>query len=291
MPVIFAAAISDRADLVLADFRAVPAAILMRFLELVAADRGGGAPGFAGGGGPRGGGGPGGGGRGGAGGPGGRGGRGNAPRDRNGNPAFIGNRARGQQNKITGSVYYTFGNSALNAKPFSVNGLVAPKAAYAQNRFGFIAGGPLFVPKWFSFPKVFWNVNYTGNLVRNGIDTAYNEPTQAQRLGDFSGISNTIYVPNVQNPNLLQALKADNLQPGQPFPNNQIPTNLISSIATGLLTYVPLPNQAIAGVNQNYRLIIANPNNSQSLNTRLNVTLTHARHAGHHAEFHVAQCG
>jgi trimeric autotransporter adhesin len=236
--------------------------------------RGGGGPGgFAGG--NRGGGGPGGGGRGGPGGPGGgRGGRGNAPRDRNGNPAFIGNRARGQQNKITGSLYYTFGNSALNAKPFSVNGLVAPKAAYAQNRFGFIAGGPLFVPKWFSFPKVFWNVNYTGNLVRNGIDAAYNEPTPVQRAGDFSGISNVIYVPNIQNPNFLQAIQTDHLTPGQPFPNNQIPANLISSIATGLLQYVPLPNQSVAGVNQNYRLIIANPNNSQSLNTRLNVTLT-----------------
>ncbi len=199
----------------------------------------------------------GGGGGGGRGGPGGRAGRG-SPRDRNGNAAFIGNRARGQQNRITGSLFYTFGNSALNARPFSVNGIESVKAAYAQNRFGFSAGGPLFVPKLFSFPKSFWFINYTGNLVRNGIDSAYNEPTAAERGGNFSGLTNVIYDPTN----------------GLPFQGNIIPTKRISPIATSLLAYLPNPNQPIAGVNQNYRLIASNPNNSQNLNTRYNTTLT-----------------
>src|SRR5579883_2492127 len=60
----------------------------------------------------------------------GRGGRG-----ARGNPAFIGNR-RPNNNRITGSFYYQLGNSALNARPFAVNGIPEPKAAYAQNRFG-----------------------------------------------------------------------------------------------------------------------------------------------------------
>lgn len=220
----------------------------------------GAAGGGAGGGGPRGGGGGFGGGGGGRGGGGpGRGGRGGAPRDRNGNPAFIGNRQRGQQNRITGSLFYTFGNSVLNARPFSVNGIEAPKAAYAQNRFGFSAGGPMYVPKLFNFPKVFWFINYTGNLVRNGVDQAFSEPTLAMRGGDFSSLSTVIYNPTTH----------------QPFQtNNVIPQAMISPIAQGLLKYLPTPNQAISGTNQDFRLITANPNNAQNLNTRVNTTLT-----------------
>ena len=153
----------------------------------------------AAGGGGRGGGGP--------GGPGGRGG-GRGPRDRNGNNAFIGNRARGNTNRITGSLFYTFGNSDLNARPFSVDGLLAPKAAYSQNRFGVSAGGPLFVPHWFSFDKITWFFNYTGNLVHSGVDQASSLPTAAERGGQFHGISALIYDP----------------QSGAPFPNNVIPT-------------------------------------------------------------------
>jgi hypothetical protein len=218
-----------------------------------------GGPGGPGGGfGGRGGGGPGGGGRGGGGpgGPGGRGGRG--PRDRNGNNAFIGNRARGNTNRITGSLFYTFGNSDLNAKPFSVDGLPAPKAAYSQNKFGVSAGGPLFVPHWFSFDKITWFFNYTGNLVHNGIDTPYSLPTPAERTGNFSSISSIIYDPLT----------------GAPFPGNIIPTARISPISLGLLPFIPLPNQAVGTTNQDYRLVAANPNNYQALNTRLNTTIT-----------------
>ena len=73
--------------------------------------------------------------------------------------------------------------------------------------------------------------------------------------------------------NTAQAIMAG-LTPGTPFPNNTIPTGMISPIAQGLLKYIPTPNQAVASTNQDYRLIAANPNNSQSLNTRFNTTLT-----------------
>ena len=211
--------------------------------------RGGG--GFGGGGGRGGGGGGfGGGGRGG-----GRGGRG-GPRDRNGNPAFIGNRSP-SNNRITGSIFYTLGNSALNARPFSVNGIPEPKASYGQNRFGASAGGPLAIPKLFNFSKVFWFFNYYGNRLRNGVDNAYSEPTAAERIGNFSSISNIIYDPTNNTP----------------FAGNQIPVSRISPISTGLLSFLPSPNQNIATTNQDYRLIAANPNNSQNLNTRFNTTI------------------
>ena len=208
----------------------------------------GGGGGFGGGGGGRGGGG------------GGRGAR--PPRDRNGNAAFIGNRARGNNNRITGSLYYQLGNSALNARPFAVNGLQEQKAAYAQNRFGFSAGGPLFVPKLFDLSKVFWFINYQGNISRNGIDQAYTVPTAAERGGDFSALlpSTLIYAPGSN----------------APYANNMIPAPALAAnakIAGGLLQYIPLPNQP-GLLTQNYRLIVANPLNTQSLNTRLNTAVT-----------------
>jgi hypothetical protein len=155
-------------------------------------------------------------------------------------------------------LFYTFGNSVLNARPFSVDGLVAPKAAYSQNRFGVSAGGPLYIPKLFNFEKITWFFNYTGNLLRNGVDQPSSLPTLAQRSGDFSSIHQTIYDPTT----------------GAPFSNNVIPTTRISPISLGLLSFIPLPNQAVATTNQDYRLIVANPNHTQALNTRLNVTVT-----------------
>jgi trimeric autotransporter adhesin len=220
---------------------------------------GGGGPGGFGGG-PGGGGFGGGGGRGGGGGPGGRaGGRGGrGPRDRNGNAAFIGNRTAGNSNRITGSLFYTFGNSVLNARPFSVDGLEAPKAAYSQNKFGVSAGGPLFIPKLFNFDKITWFFNYTGNLLRNGVDQPSSVPTAAERTGNLSSVTQLIYDPST----------------GSPFPGNIIPTSRISPIAQGLLSFIPLPNQNTGTINQDYRLVVANPTNTQALNTRLNATVT-----------------
>jgi len=214
----------------------------------------GGPGGGRGGGGLAGGGGFGGGGFGGGRGGGGGGGRGGGRGGPRPNGAFIGNRSR-RGNRITGSIFYTLGDSALNARPFSVNGLQAPKAAYQSNRFGLTVGGPLVIPKLFSFEKVTWFINYTGGIGSNGVDNAYTVPTLAQRNGDFSQTSNIIYNGNV------------------PFQGNMIPIASLSSIAQGLLKYIPLPNQAGVTV-QNYRLITTNPNNSEALNARLNTSLT-----------------
>lgn len=230
---------------------------------------GGGGPGFGGGGGGFGGRGAGGGGFGGGGG--GFGGRGGGGGGRNGQfaqrrglgpggrniPAFIGNRSRRGQQQIQGQMFYTFRNSALDAKPFSLNGQVVPKAAYAQNRFGFNVGGPVAIPKLFDWStKANFFINYTGNLLRNPFDQTATVPTAAERLGDFSQVSSTIYDPTTH----------------QPFPGNIIPLSRISPIALGLLNFFPQANQADSV--QNYRIATAVPSNSQSLNTRFNYTLS-----------------
>ena len=76
--------------------------------------------------------------------------------------------------------------------------------------------------------------------------------------GDLSSVSQPIFDPTT----------------GSPFPGNIIPTSRISPIAQGLLNFIPLPNQATGTINQDYRLIYANPTNTQALNTRFNATVT-----------------
>ena len=209
--------------------------------------------GFAGRGGPGGGGfggrpggfgqgrGPGGRGPGGPGGPGGSGG-------------FIGNRRNGVRRQIRGSVYYTLRNSVLDAAPFSLNGQENTKAAYSQNRFGFVLGGPLQIPKLFRSESTFFMINYSGSLMRNGTTLTSTVPTLAQRAGDFSGSGTVIYDPVTR----------------LPVPGNRIAR--INPIAQGLLAYIPLPNQP--GLVNNYRLVTAVPNNSQSFNARIMQTLS-----------------
>lgn len=228
----------------------------------------GGAPGFGGQGGGRGGDFGGGGGRGGGfgggRGGGGRGGRGGGP---NRNFQF-GNRInRGRRNQFQGNAYYTVGNSVLNARPYSftspttLTGAELPKAAYANNRFGFSGGGPLAIPHLFSGDKTFWFVNYTGVRSKNGFDDVTTVPTAAQRGGDFSGLllttpGNIINYPNTSTP----------------FPGNVIPASLLDKTAVALLSYIPLPNAP--GLRNNYQLIGANPSNNDNLQTRINQTIT-----------------
>ncbi|MEQ1884437.1 MAG: carboxypeptidase regulatory-like domain-containing protein [Bryobacteraceae bacterium] len=193
-------------------------------------------PGGFGGGGPRGGG-------GGFAGPG-RGGRG--PGGPQGNGGFIGNRRNAGRPALRGSVFFALRNSVADAAPYSINGQTGTKAAYAQNRFGANIGGPL-------WGNTFFFLNYTGNLLRNGANMTGTVPTLAQRGGDFSAGGSILYDP----------------QSGLPFLNNQIPLNRISSIAQGLLAYIPAPNQP--GTVNNFRYTVANPSNNQALNGRVQI--------------------
>lgn len=221
---------------------------------------GGGGPGggFAGpGGGFRG---PGGGfagrGGGGFGGPRGRG-RGGRPGGPNG--AFIGNaRNRGRDNTIHGGLFYIFGNSALNAKPYSLSGQAVPQPAYAQNRIGFTLGGPLIIPKVVDSDKTFFFVNYFGNLNRNPFSAVATVPSPLERQGDFSGLGTLLYDPMTH----------------APFANNQIPLTRIDPIALGLLGYLPNPN--LPGAVQNFQNYTSVPQNAQNVNVRFNQTLSNS---------------
>jgi hypothetical protein len=221
------------------------------------------APGF--GGGPGGFGGPGGGGFGGGrgGGPGGPGGRSGPGQrgDRNQQPRQFGNRR--QPSGIHGMVFFNLTNSALNARPFSITGLDVPQPAYAQSRFGVVAGGPLVIPKLVKDPSTTFFISYFGTRARNPSTQVATVPTELERQGNFS--------QSIQSNGPVQLYDPST---HQPFAGNIIPTSRLDPISQKLLSYFPFPNQP--GLVNNYELFASIPQNSDNASLRIQRNITRA---------------
>jgi hypothetical protein len=143
---------------------------------------------------------------------------------------FMGGRGRFNFNRPHGTVYYSGGDSSLDAAPYSLTGTSQPKPSYNQNRFGASLGGPLVIPRIYNGGrKTFFFVNYNGARSQNPYDAFSTVPTLDQRTAC-------------------------------PTP----PT----TTACALLQYIPEPNQP-AGSRLNYHRVASLTNNSDDLNVRL----------------------
>src|SRR5258708_7381091 len=92
-------------------------------------------------------------------------------------------------NKPHGSMFYSYGGSALDAKPFSLNGQPEAKSSYNQNRFGITIGGPLNIPHiYHGGTKTFLFGNYTGTRSSTPYDVFSTVPTLAEPNGYLSSI-------------------------------------------------------------------------------------------------------
>jgi trimeric autotransporter adhesin len=173
------------------------------------------------------------------------------------NQAF-GNRRTNSRSLYNGGVAAIYDNSVLDARPFSLSGLSAPKPSY--NRITGIAtlGGPLNIPHVMPRgPNFFlayeWTRNHTA-ATESGL-----VPTDAERTGDLSGLLNALGQPvTVYDPNT-----------GTPFPGNVVP---VSPQAQALLGLYPLPN--IAGTSlYNYQIPVLNSTHQDGLLSRLDKTI------------------
>lgn len=164
-----------------------------------------------------------------------------------------GRRGQFDINRPHGTLYYSVGDSALNAAPYSLTGEPVTKPGYLQQRFGGAIGGPLSIPKLYKNNKTFFFLNYTGSRGENPFDQYSTIPTLAERAGDFSGAGSSIFDPTTN----------------AAFPGNVIPASRINSAATGLLAYIPLPN--VPGTaRQNFHFVTSADNHSDDFNFRLN---------------------
>ena len=176
-------------------------------------------------------------------------------------------------NRIHYSFYDTFGDSALNARPYSLYEANPPKISSWTESAGLNIGGPLKIPHVYDgTDKTFFYLNFGGTWARTPVDQFATVPTVAERNGDFSADNVQLYNPlsNLTGPRTLMT-NAGCFQatPASPLPpaGTCIPTSLISQQAINLLNYIPMPNipvTNVAGQNFNFHLQIECAGHQQS---------------------------
>jgi hypothetical protein len=157
----------------------------------------------------------------------------------------------------TGGFGAVVGNSALDARPYSLSGLSIPKDSYSRVTGVATFGGPIEIPHLFyNGPNFFVAYQWT----RSSDATADSGlvPTDAERSGDLSGVLNasgqpsTIYDPVT----------------GQPF-TGPIP---VSPQAQALLALYPQPNLPGNG-SYNYQTQVLNQTHLDALQSRLSKSI------------------
>lgn len=146
-------------------------------------------------------------------------------------------------NDLHGTAFWFGRNDAFDANTFFNNAIPKPtnntrwagtKNKLRQNQYGFVAGGPVWIPKLYDGRnKSFWLVNFEGFKQIRGQTDQLIIPTPDQLAGRFTS---TITDPLT----------------GQPFANNTIPANRFSRLAKlAVAKFFPVPN-FVGTAGQNY---------------------------------------
>ena len=189
-------------------------------------------------------------------------------RRRGGRGGVRGARIAGSRaNRIQGSFTAGLSSSALDAKPYSLDGRETPDPDYLSWSAGVSVGGPLpgfnssqngpFFRRRSSSFFVDFNTNQGDRLQSQYASV----PTLLERQGDFS---RTVYPsgPLMGTPVLI----FDPLT-GTAYPNAAIPLDQVNSAALGLLEFIPAPNRTDPFRN------FLNQQTLENSRTRLNVRL------------------
>lgn len=159
-------------------------------------------------------------------------------------------------NQFHGTLYEFLRNDVFDAK----NYFATTKPPLRQNQFGGSVGGPILKNRLFFF------FNYEGFRQAVSAPYFYLVPTPAMRAGDFSGSWAGSPLPTLYDPLSLDA-SGNRL----PFPNNVIPSDRISPIASGFLGYMPDPNSTNpAG---NYEANFSTPATRTQFNSRVDYAI------------------
>ena len=99
-------------------------------------------------------------------------------------------------NRVHFSFYDTFGDSAFNARPYSLYEANPPKISSWTESAGINIGGPLKIPHVYDgTDKTFFYINFGGTWSRSPVDQFATVPTLAERNGDFSADNVQLYDP------------------------------------------------------------------------------------------------
>ena len=172
-------------------------------------------------------------------------------------PAF-GNQRPGVKSLYTGSIGAVADNSAFDARPYSLTGLMLPKASYSRITGVATLGGPLRIPHLLPRGPNFF-VAYQWTRDRTADTEAGLVPTLAERSGDLSGLLNALGPVSIYNP-----------VTGEPFAG-ALP---VSGPAGALLQLYPLPNLT-GDARYNYETQVLGNTHTDSLQSRLDKSLGH----------------
>jgi hypothetical protein len=100
-------------------------------------------------------------------------------------PAF-GNNRSGKKGLYTGGIAVSLGNSALDARPYSLSGQSSPKSQYNQVTGVVTLGGPLKIPHLLPHGPNFY-VGYQWSRTSEATTLSGLVPTEAERSGDLAG--------------------------------------------------------------------------------------------------------
>ncbi len=158
-------------------------------------------------------------------------------------------------NSFHGEAYAYFENKLLNANAFLNNAHGQARPDYDRDQYGGLIGGPIKKNKLFFFVDYFHFRQASPSIV------SLTFPSAAMRQGDFSAL-------------YAQGTQLYNPTSGQPYPGNIINPSSFSSVAKGLLSYLPLPNLSsnAAGLpngGPNYQAAVGNHFPKSNMDTRV----------------------
>jgi hypothetical protein len=134
-----------------------------------------------------------------------------------------------------GALFEFLRNDVFDARSYDFTGRRpkdSPKEPFKWNQYGFVLGGPVWLPKKLFGPlgyenkeRIFFLTNFEGFRDRRGLRGLYNLPLAAWYTGDFSQLANPIFDPLT----------------GRQFPGNIIPQSRIHPTSAKLLEFYPQP--------------------------------------------------
>lgn len=152
-------------------------------------------------------------------------------------------------NDLHGTAFWFGRNDAFDANTYFNNLAGTKKNKLRQNQYGFVAGGPVWIPKLYNGRnKSFWLVNFEGRKTISGFQDFLILPTPDQLAGKFTS-------------EIIDPLT------GKAFANNIVPTNRFSRLAQlATAKFFPTPN--FTGTQGNYIRRRNIPNNTDQYTIR-----------------------
>ena len=166
--------------------------------------------------------------------------------------AFGNNRRMLFRPMYTGGVGFTLGNSALDARSFSLTGQEVPRPDYSHFQGMASFGGPLRIKALGKQSSPNFVINYQWTRNRTATTQPAFMPGAAERGGDFSQSPTPVVDPST----------------GSPFPGNIIPAGRISPQAKALLDLYPLPNFTETA-RYNYQTLLLGVTHQDNVQARL----------------------